>query len=410
MRRSACAACGYPSLTTILDLGESPLADVFPQKPTWEMRYKLDLLLCEKCGLAQLGEIVDDDLLFGKDYAFFTGSSPSLVEHYRCYAEEMLRSFGEQARMGVVDIASNDGTLLDFFMDAGCSVMGFDPALPPAEAAAKRGIPTRIRPFTYQESIEALNSTWRGLKGKPGLILANNVLAHVADPYDFLRGVRNLLHPDGVAVFEVQYFPDLLFGNEWDHIYHEHRTFLSLTTIQTLAKANDLQVVDVYNSPTQGGSIRVFLKHRGELSTRAGAMLNREEFMNLASPHTYANWQSRVDYTKQRTRELVWDFRSRGQMVYGYGASAKSSTFLNYCGFTENDLPLVVDTTPYKIGCYTPGTHIPIVGPLRDGGAVDPAAYLVLIWNYLDGVIRRERQYMEDGGKLIVAIPHPVVL
>jgi len=408
MRRLNCAACDATEFRTILDLGATPLADSFPATLAKETHYSLDLLLCTDCGLVQLGEIVPDEILFGKDYAFFTGSSPSLVEHYAAYARDMLKDFPKQCLQGVVEIASNDGTLLKHFLVAGCPVLGVDPALPPAEDAAKRGIPTRIRPFTHEEAQEIASVAFGGHLGKrPGLIIANNVLAHVAEPLDMMRGIEALLAPDGVAVIEVQYFPDLFFGNEWDHVYHEHRTYLTLTAVGALAHHANLMVADVYNSPTQGGSIRVFLKHGGTPTARVEAMLAREHALGLTAPQTFFNWQCRVDYGRERLREIVWEFRSAGKVVAGYGASAKSSTLLNYCGFGPSDLAYVEDTTPYKIGCLTPGTHIPIVGrqPLPF-----PDAYLLLVWNYLGGVIRRERRFIEGGGKFIVPIPHPVVL
>ena len=408
MRRINCAVCSATDLQTILDLGTSPLADSFPTLPTKEHHYPLDLLLCVHCGLVQLGEIVPDEVLFGGDYAFFTGSSPSLVEHYLEYAHTMLKGFPEQCREGVVEIASNDGTLLKHFLDAGCPVLGVDPALPPAEAAAKRGIPTRIRPFTYGEAQELLSVSHGGHLGKrPGLIIANNVLAHVADPLDVMRGIKTLLAPDGVAVIEVQYFPDLFFGNEWDHVYHEHRTYLTLGSVVNMAAQTGLEVVDVYNSATQGGSIRVFLNHTGRPNDRVIHMTEREVALGLRSHWPYATWQFRVNYGRERLREIVWDFKASGKTVAGYGASAKSSTLLNYCGFGPSDLAYVEDTTPYKIGCLTPGTHIPIVAPHSQAS---PDAYLLLVWNYLGGVIRRERKFLEAGGQFIVPIPHPVVI
>jgi len=351
---------------------------------------------------------VDDGLLFGKDYAFFSGSSPSLVEHYLDYARQMLKGFPDECRLGVVEIASNDGTLLKHFADAGCPVLGVDPAVPPAEDAAKRGINTRIRAFTLAEA-EAIVASRHGghLGGKPGLILANNVLAHVIDPLDVMRGIEALLGPEGVAVIEVQYFPDLLFGNEWDHVYHEHRTYLSLTSVAALAARANLSVVDVYNSPTQGGSIRVFLRHQGEQSQRVAQMLAREAGMGLRAPQTYANWQCRVDFTRDRLGEILWDFKASGKTVAGYGASAKSSTLLNYCKIGTGDIAYVEDVTPYKIGCVTPGTHIPIRAPHAQE---KPDAYLLLVWNYLGGVMRRERKFLANGGQFIVPIPHPVIL
>lgn len=408
MNREHCGACCSDRLTTILDLGETPLADRFPSKPKPEETYPLDLMLCESCGLVQLGEIVEDDILFGRDYAFFTGSSPSLVEYYRGYSASVLREYPELCRKGVVEIASNDGTLVEMFSKAGCPVLGIEPALPPAEHASKRGIPTKIRSFTSNEAREITDVSHGGHLGqKPGIVIANHVLAHVAEPVDILRGIQLLLAEDGLAFVEFQYFPDLFFGNEWDHVYHEHRSFLTLTAVAQMARHVGLEVVDAVNSPRQGGSMRVTLAASpSRPHHRVEALLARELRMNLCALGTYGNWQARVEYTRDRVRELLWEFAAQGKEVWGYGASAKSSTLLNYCGLDTTYLKAVEDTTPYKIGCYTPGTHIPVVAPSEQ----KPDAYLLLVWNYLEGVIRREREFMDGGGHFIVPIPHPVVL
>lgn len=408
MRRTSCAGCESDRLVTFLNLGHSALADLFPSSPhEREAWYPLEVAVCIDCWLVQLLEIVPDELLFGQGYAFFTGSSPSLVEHYRAYADQMLEEFPEHCRNGVVEIASNDGTLLRFFMDAGCPVLGVDPALPPAEHAAKQGIPTRIRAFTSEEARAIVKLSYGGHLGrKPGLVIANNVLAHVAEPLDFMRGLSMLLAADAVAVVQFQYFPDLLFGNEWDHIYHEHRSFLSLHSAVALASRVGLEVVDAHHSPMQGGSMRITLAHAGAAPKQAVQhLLERECRMGLNRLDTYANWQSHVDYSRDRICDLVFEAKRKGQ-VAGYGASAKSATLLNYCGFSAQDIAWIEDVTPYKIGNYAPGSHIPVRAP----GDERPASYLLLIWNYLGDVLRREQSYLAGGGRFIIPIPHPMVI
>ena len=408
MRREACAVCEATDLTPILDLGRSPLADSFPSSPdAREAHYDLDLLHCKRCGLVQLGEIVDDDLLFGRDYAFFTGSSPSLVERYRHYAIDAMERYPEQAKQGVVEIASNDGTLLGNFKAAGCPVLGIDPALPPAEEANKKGIHTRIRPFSSREAREITEiSHGSHLGSKPGLIVANHVLAHVADQVDFMAGIKLLLAEDGIALIEFQYFPDLFFGNEWDHVYHEHRTFFSLQPLVRLCQRVGMVVLDVRNSPAQGGSLQVVIGHEGCPVPAVNDLIAKESRLGLRDPEVYAGWQNRVEYSKLRLQEIVGGFVYEGKRVAGYGASAKSATLLNYCGFGPKDIGVIEDLTPRKQGLFTPGTHIPICEPPE----VRPNAYLLLVWNYLAGVLWREREFMDKGGKFIVPIPHPVIL
>lgn len=401
MRRESCAICGSAMLTTILDLGTSPLADAFPEDAAEQTRYPLDLLQCQTCALVQLGEIVDDNLLFGSDYAFFSGASPSLVDTYDELAHWLLREHAAECAQGVIEIASNDGTLLHHFQTAGHSVLGIDPALPAATRALSRGVPTRVRAFSSREaeSVVALDhGTHFGRQA--GLVIANHVLAHVTDPVDFMQGIATLLHPDGLALIEVQYFFDLFFGNEWDHVYHEHRTYLCLTDVVRLANQVGLVVTEVDNSPAQGGSIRVQLRHRGEPSDRVLRVLNREMGFN-----DYGGWQARVDYSRERILDLLWSFKRQGKRIAGYGASAKSTTLLNYCDIDANLLDCVVDATAYKIGRLTPGSLIPIVSAEPN---VD--VYLLLVWNYLAGVLRRERAFRERGGLFLVPIPHPVVL
>lgn len=386
MRRTACGGCGGRNLQVFLDLGTSPLADAFPTDPTAdEPRYPLRLAVCPACWLVQLMDVVPDGDLFGADYGFYSSTSPSIVEYDRRFAAWVTERW---PGMPVVEIACNDGSLLQHFGDV--PAVGFEPASGPAEAARGRGLNVINAAFT------------RDLAGQitPGshLVIAKNVLAHVADLDDFVSGVAALIAGGGVAVFEVQYFADLLLGNQFDHVYHEHRYYFSASSLGRVLERHGLGMRRVLSSPAQGGSLRVVVE--------TGA---RSPIPNpfLDTPAAYAGVQLRAEHLRLGLLELLENERVAGRKVAGYGASAKSTTLLNWCGIGPDQLDHVVDTTPHKIGRYTPGTHIPIAGP---GDRPYPDTFLLLVWNYLSGVIRRERQFLDDGGRFIVPIPQPVLL
>lgn len=396
MRREQCGGCGGGDLEVVLDLGSTPLADAFPKSAAEpEDWYPLQLAVCRRCSLVQLTEIVPDGVLFGSDYAFYTGTSPSAVEYFAGYSRWLLDLFAEQARQGVVEIACNDGTLAWHLVAAGHRVVGVEPASGPAEVARARGVDVVGQPFGRAVAAEI---------GKVGLVVANNVAAHVADLDDFFGGIADLLTPDGVAVVEVQYLPDLLAGNQFDHVYHEHRQFFTVATLSEVMTNNLLAVREVIHTGAQGGSIRVV----AEPFRRTSTLYTGHPGDRVASLGALRTMQSRVDYIRGRLLSLIDGELCEGRRtVAGYAASAKSTTLLNYCGIDLSRLAYVEDITPAKVGRVTPGTHIPIVAPCeRDR----PDAYLLLAWNYLSGVLRREAEFTAGGGRWIVPIPVPVVI
>jgi hypothetical protein len=398
MRRETCGGCGSATLEPFLDLGETPLADAFPmtadEPETW---YPLDVAVCTKCWLVQLLEVVPDSELYGSDYAFYSGTSPSLVEYLGAYAADVLAHewLGQQAQQLTVEIAANDGTLLRHFADAGCRTLGVEPANGPADAARGIGLDMVGEPFTA-----AVADNIRGQHGPAGLIIANHVLAHVSDLDDFLNGVDILLDDRGAAIFEFHYLPDLLVGNQWDHFYHEHRFYFSLTALDPLLRRHGLRLYRSQRVPREGGSMRVTVcRGNPDYFVPSGAeawLWNRD---------AYTTTQARVDHVRDDILAAIRGLQ--GTRLAGYAASAKSTTLLNYCGLEPSRVKYVVDTTPHKIGRVTPGTGIPVVAP---GDRPDPDVYLLLSWNYLPGVLRRERQFIDGGGRFLVPIPTPVIL
>lgn len=406
-----CRACtdfarDDPLTHKILSLGQTPLADRFPTSPTApEETYPLDVYVCLRCHLVQLGANVDDKELFGGDYGFYTGASPSSQGYFADYAAEMIQRFPDLSQ-NVLEIASNDGTLLGHFKKSGARILGVDPAVNVAQEANAAGITTLAKEFNFHIAQNHLQPVY----GKFDLILANNVVAHVTNLCDFFGGVEEILSLEGVFVVEVQYLPHLLFQNAFDHVYHEHRSFFSLMSFSAaLSLYTSFRIFDVQEADTQGGSIRLYIDrgHR-PVAQSVADMQDSERRLGLDRLETYQGFQSRVDYIRDKLVALLTKLKDQGKTICGFGASAKGNTLLNYCGIGPDLLDCVVDLTPYKIGKYTPGSHIPVKS--QDQLERQPDYYLVLVWNYLEGILRREKAYRDAGGRFIVPIPAPIVI
>jgi methylation protein EvaC len=385
--RDVCAGCGLSDLRVVLDLGDSPLADRFPEAGDAEASYPLRMAVCEHCDLAQLLYVVPDDELFGGGYGFLTGSSPASTGYFRDWAEWALKVHASESRL-IVEIACNDGTLLKNFKGTGNRLVGVEPATPAADHARDAGLEVRGHRFTEDYADELTDDY-----GNAGLIIGCNVVAHVPDPLAFLRGVRRFLAGDGIAVFEFQSFDDLIAGCQFDLVYHEHRFFYSLQSFTRLARMTGLHLLGWQRTPAQGGSLRVCL---GRAPAGVSAPVWRPDTSML---------QSGADRVRDRLLELLEGYRAAGRLVGGYGASAKSATLLNFCGIDTRLVGWVADVTPGKIGKVTPGSQIPIVGDMPPADA-----YLLFVRNYLGSVLRRESKYLESGGRFIVPIPNPVII
>jgi 2-polyprenyl-3-methyl-5-hydroxy-6-metoxy-1,4-benzoquinol methylase len=403
--RNFCRLCKSKRLVLILDLGTTPLADLFVKSPkAKEKRFPLQVSVCKSCFLVQLMHDVDDELLFGDNYAFHTGGSPSSIPYFESYASDVLKRFKKESKRFTIEIASNDGTLLKHFQKAECKILGIDPAKNVAELANKEGIETLPIFFNKKNAVKLAKS-----RGKSGIVIANNVIAHVTDPTDFLTGVKEILDKDGVAIIECQYFPYLLFNNQFDNVYHEHRSFFSVTPLIKLAKKVGLKIFDVQVHDTQGGSIRLFFAHsksKRKVEDSIKDMIKNEKEIGMLDLNTYLGFSSRINYIKINLISILKKLKKDGYRIAGYGASAKSNTILNYCNISTNYLDYIIDKTPYKFGLYTPGTHIPVVGEEKKR----PDFYLLLVWNYSAGILRREEKFRKNGGKFIVAIPTPQII
>lgn len=395
MRRTACTACGGKELNQFLDLGDSPIADAYTDGPDRDVpRYPLQVSVCGNCYLVQLMEVLDTMTLFGTGYSFYSSASPPLSAYHAAYAESMFKPFHSLLHKGIVEIGCNDGDFLRHF--AAYRALGIDPADGPADMAGERGLSVWKAPFTL-ELAQAMN--------KFGVVVANHVLAHVENVSDVLAGIVHILTDDGVAIIEVQYLPDMMLNNAFDLVYHEHRNFFSLTSLESAAAQHGLKVKGVQFTERQGGSMRVILDKGGTKLLEAYRVATTRNYEGwLKEDGTYNGFQGRAE----RVATRLWDLVNaiEGPIV-GYGAPAKATTLLNYCGLGSDELEFVIDTTVAKQGRYIPDTGLPILAA-DEPHLVD--TYLLLSWNYLSQILRKEKEFTAAGGRWIIPLPAPVIL
>ena len=401
---TACRHCGAPLDLTVVDLGKSPLCQTVLTKEQLEQGeafYPLHVRACEQCWLVQIPEFVPPEDIF-TEYAYFSAYSDSWVEHARRYVDAMTDRLGLGSGSLVVELASNDGYLLQHFIPKGIPVLGVEPALNVAEAAVARGVPT-ITEFFGAE----LGRKLAVERGNADLVLGNNVLAQVPDINDFVAGVAALLGPNGTATFEFPHLAKLIEHLEYDTIYHEHFSYFSLHSIQAIFGAQGLHLVDVEELPSHGGSLRVFLKHADAEVDPAPAvadLLAREDLQGVRDPGTYLRFADGVRESKRALLELLIGLRREGKQVVGYGAPGKGNTLLNYCGIRTDFLDYTVDRNPYKQGKHTPGTHIPIHPPERIA-ETRPDVIVILPWNLAREISEQLAYTAEWGARLVVPIP-----
>ena len=403
----ACRACGAPGITGFLDLGCTPLADrlvAYDQLHATEPCFPLRVGCCQRCSLVQLLETVPPRQLFCEDYPYYSSVSDAWLAHSRRNVEGLIRDRGLDANSRVVEIASNDGYLLQYYRDAGISVLGIDPAEGPARRAVALGIPTRICFFDAELGRELAAS---GVSAD--VVHANNVLAHVPDPNDFLEGVSRILKSDGCAVFEHPYLRDLMEHTQFDTIYHEHVCYFSVTSLDRLLRPHGLYLQDVTRLETHGGSIRSLVGRQDTPSSRVTSMLSEEQQLGMNDPAYYRDFAGRVHLLCDELRALLRDLRAGGYRIAAYGAAAKGSTLLQVAGIGTDSLDFVVDRNVHKHGKYMPGNHIPIL-PVGELEARMPDYTLLLSWNLGGEILEQQREYRRKGGRFVIPVPRPCVL
>ncbi|MEM9301795.1 MAG: class I SAM-dependent methyltransferase [Pseudomonadota bacterium] len=401
-RGQHCRGCGAAGLQDVLDHGNLPLADGFPDRaddPSAIETFPVRLALCEACGLAQLRDTVPRTTLFGDEYPYLASCSTAWLEHGAEQARRRIEERGLDAASKVVEIASNDGYLLQFFAAAGVRTLGIEPAPIPAAAARERGIDTREAFFDGDVARDLVAAGWAA-----DLILANNVLAHSEDLHGLVAGVRTLLKPEGLAVFEFGYLADLFDQLAYDTLYHEHLCVFSLRAVKALFEGYGLAVIDAERIGTQGGSLRVAVAHRGPPSPAVAAVLAAEDTAGLALAPTHRAFAERVRRHAGEFRDLLEQRRASGRRVAAYGAPAKGTTLLNVCGIDANLIDYAVDRNPRKQGRQIPGTGIPIEAPDRLRAA-PPDDLVILPWNLRDEILAQETLLAERGTAFILPLP-----
>jgi SAM-dependent methyltransferase len=404
-----CRFCRNPIRRTVVDLGMSPLCESYVEAARlddMEPFYPLHVRICDSCLLVQLRAYVPPEEIF-TEYAYFSSYSTSWLEHARRYADMI----SERLRLGpdklVVELGSNDGYLLQAFVERGIPALGIEPAANVAAVAVEHGVPTEVA-FFGADTARRLAAEGR----RADLLVANNVLAQVPDLNDFVAGIRLLLAPGGVATIEVPHLLRLLDRNQFDTIYHEHYSYFSLGTLQRILSAHGLTIFDVEELSTHGGSMRVYAAHADGHGVPAddsvADLLAREDAAGLSTPEPYASFAARVEETKRRLLEVLISIKREGKSVAGYGAPGKGNTLLNYCGIRGDLIDYTVDRNPYKQGRFLPGTHIPIAHPSKIAER-RPDFILILPWNLKDEIIEQLSFVRDWGARFIVPIPAVVV-
>jgi 2-polyprenyl-3-methyl-5-hydroxy-6-metoxy-1,4-benzoquinol methylase len=405
MGKAICRFSGQPLHHTFVDLGMSPLANSYlntDQLNQAEKFYPLHAYISEDTLLVQLEQFETPDRIFS-DYAYFSSYSESWLKHAAAYTDLMVKRFGFTPQHQVIEIASNDGYLLQYFVQKGIPVLGIEPAANIAEVAKAKGIPSITKFFGVQTAKELVV---QGIQAD--LLLGNNVLAHVPNLNDFIAGMKIVLKPSGIITMEFPHVLNLIQGNQFDTIYHEHFSYFSFLTIEKIFAAHGLTLFDVEELPTHGGSLRIYARHQEAtapaISDRVAALKAKETAFGLDRLETYTQFGKQVQETKLKLLSFILTAKSEGKSIVGYGAPAKGNTLLNYCGIGRDFIDYTVDLNPYKQNMSLPGTHIPIFAPdkLRE---TQPDYVLILPWNLKEEIMEQIAFIGEWGGKFVIPVP-----
>lgn len=404
-RLPVCRFCSAPLTHTFVDLGMSPLCESFlaaDQLDRMEPFYPLHVRVCDRCWLVQLEAYVGGEEIF-TDYAYFSSYSTSWLAHAERYTDAMIARFGLEAKSFVVELASNDGYLLQYFVARKVPCLGIEPAANVARVAEEKGVPTLVKFFGVETAQELVRQGRRA-----DLLLGNNVLAQVPDLNDFVGGMKVLLAPTGVITIEFPHLLKLVAENQFDTIYHEHYSYFSFITAEKIFAAHGLTLFDVEELPTHGGSLRIYGRHREDaskpVSGRVEELRAREQRAGVDTVAYYRSFGAQVEETKRALLDFLIDVKRQGKRVAGYGAPGKGNTLLNYCGVGKDFLDFTVDRNPHKHGKYLPGTHIPILPP-EALAERRPDYILILPWNLKDEIAAQLSFVREWGGRCLVPIP-----
>ncbi len=404
-----CRFCETRLQHTLVDLGMSPLCESFlsfEQLNQMEAFYPLHVRVCENCFLVQMEAYVSPEHIF-TEYAYFSSYADSWLEQCKAYTDQVVERFNLNENSQVIELASNDGYLLQYFVEKNIPVLGVEPATNIVKVAIAKGIPT-LNEFFGQQCARKLVQ-----QGKQAdLIAANNVLAHVPDLNDFVAGIKILLKPQGVATGEIQHLMKLMAANQFDTIYHEHFCYHTFTTLEKIFAAHGMTLFDVEELPTHGGSLRIYACHSDDqsksVSDRAVELREQEQAAGFASIDRYTNFEEQVRETKRKLLDFLIEVKREGKTVVGYGAPGKGNTLLNYCGIRTDFLDYTVDRNPYKHGKFLPGTHIPIYSPTKIQ-ETKPDYVLILPWNFKDEIVAQMSFIRDWGGQFVVPIPEVTV-
>lgn len=405
-----CRFCNAANIFKFLDLGDMALANSFLTEDQLsavdtELKFPLDVYFCEQCGLVQIGYIVPPEILF-RNYIYYSATSDFIHNHARYLAQNFKHRFNLSNDSMVVEIASNDGTILKCFKAEGFNVLGIEPAANIAKVAVDAGIPT-VNDFFSESSSLYLKECY----GKADLILGRHVFAHVPEIHGFVKGLKSLLAESGVVAIEAPYLIDFVERTEFDTIYHEHYSYLSVRAMSYLFRLYDMEVFDVEKVAIHGGSLIYYVGHQGAhpMSDNVGCLIQAELDKGLGRSETYATFARRALKLRVDILDLLRELKSAGKRVAAYGAPAKGNTFLNYCGITTDLVQYTVDKSPYKQNLYTPGMHLPVFHP--DKLIQDMPDYVLLLaWNFADEILDQQHAYLRNGGKFIQAIPEVGIL
>ncbi len=402
-----CRSCGSSDLHTFLDLGLMPLSDGLKNADEVgqeDERFPLDVVFCGGCTLVQIRHTVAPEVLFADDYPYFSSFSDALIAHSKKNVDARVDELGLGEGDLAIELASNDGYLLQHYVARGVKVQGIDPAKGPVEAARKKGIPTHHEFFTEGFAAELAE---QGVQAS--VIHGNNVLAHVADTNGFVRGIKALLAPGGVAVIEVPYLRDLIEHAEFDTIYHEHLCYFSAHALTELFKRSDLHLNRVERLTIHGGSLRLFVGHDDAPEASITELLAEEQALGMTGLDYYRSFSEKVEAVRGGLRGIVSSLKADGKVIAGYGAAAKGAIMLEYAGLGRDDLTWVADRNVHKQGRHMPGNHLPIVDPARI--MEDRPDYLLILpWNFKDEIMSQQAAFSAAGGQFIVPVPTPAIL